>query len=80
MTSIYGVRFEMDENEVGRDEEETTARVAEIFRTLSRVLAANNATKVPFFEFVVNPESFGQTVENLFYLSFLVRFLLIDIH
>jgi hypothetical protein len=28
---------------------------------------------VPFFRFCINPRSFGQTVENLFYLSFLIR-------
>ena len=28
---------------------------------------------VPFFKFVVNPKSFGQTIENLFYVSFLIK-------
>ena len=28
---------------------------------------------VPLFEFCVNPMSFGQTVENLFYVSFLIK-------
>jgi len=28
---------------------------------------------VDFFRFVVNPHSFGQTIENMFYVSFLIR-------
>lgn len=28
---------------------------------------------LPFFQVVINPRSFGQTVENLFYISFLIR-------
>ena len=28
---------------------------------------------INLFEFVVHPESFGQTIENIFYLSFVIR-------
>ena len=28
---------------------------------------------LPFFKFVLNPKSFGQSVENMFYVSFLIR-------
>ncbi|KAE9365435.1 Nse4-domain-containing protein [Stipitochalara longipes BDJ] len=28
---------------------------------------------VAFFKFVINPHSFGQTIENMFYVSFLIR-------
>ncbi|EMR10074.1 hypothetical protein PNEG_01825 [Pneumocystis murina B123] len=45
--------------------------------TPKNVMNINNFLKryspIGLFEFVINPESFCQTVENMFYLSFLIR-------
>ncbi|KAF9106960.1 sphingosine N-acyltransferase lag1 [Mortierella sp. AM989] len=59
---------EMREEDIARQENETTKNVMQI----SDILEACS-DKVNLFELVVNPDSFGQTVENIFYLSFLVR-------
>lgn len=42
-------------------------------RALMRKHGITDDQGVPFFQFVVNPRSFGQTVENLFYVSFLIK-------
>lgn len=46
---------------------ETNANVVQIYKILT-----SNAP-MHFFKFIINPESYAQTVENLFYLSFLIR-------
>ncbi|CAB4409846.1 unnamed protein product [Rhizophagus irregularis] len=58
---------QLKEKDIERQENETTRNVKMVFDILGENQPIN------FFEFIINPESFGQTVENLFYLSFLIR-------
>jgi len=60
----------LDETDRG---ELTTAQVDHLLNTLWRVYENNEKNPICFFEFIVNPFSFGHTVENIFYASFLVR-------
>ncbi|KAF8586698.1 hypothetical protein K439DRAFT_1386760 [Ramaria rubella] len=58
----------LTEDDIQRAENETTKNVAMIEKVLR-----SQTKKLNFFQFVVNPGDFGQTVENLFYVSFLIR-------
>ena len=51
----------------------TTAQVDHLLNTLWSIYEDQGGNPICFFEFVTNPHSFGQTVENIFYASFLVR-------
>ncbi|KZT01901.1 uncharacterized protein LAESUDRAFT_730800 [Laetiporus sulphureus 93-53] len=59
---------QLTEDDVTRSENETTKNVA----TLEKILS-NQPGPINLFKFIVNPNDFGQSVENLFYLSFLIR-------
>ncbi|KAF8515438.1 Nse4 C-terminal-domain-containing protein [Gautieria morchelliformis] len=59
---------ELTEEDIQRAENETTKNVAMIEKILRLQTGPTN-----LFRFIVNPGDFGQTVENLFYVSFLIR-------
>ncbi|KAI0051808.1 hypothetical protein FA95DRAFT_138999 [Auriscalpium vulgare] len=59
---------EMREEDIARSENETTKNVL-----LIRERLVEQDGPVNLFRFIVNPTDFAQSVENLFYLSFLIR-------
>lgn len=58
---------EMREEDLHREENQTTSNVVAISQILEQCGQTN------LFVFITNPHSFSQTVENLFYMSFLIR-------
>lgn len=43
-----------------------------VFVQLEKILEAQNGA-INLFRFIINPDDFAQSVENLFYLSFSIR-------
>ncbi|KAI3628204.1 hypothetical protein CBS14141_002205 [Malassezia furfur] len=61
---------QLDARDITQSENETSRMVLDI---ASRLEAVSGEEGVCLFRFAFNPESFSNTVENLFYISFLIR-------
>ncbi|KAJ8455407.1 hypothetical protein ONZ45_g18956 [Pleurotus djamor] len=59
---------ELKEEDISRSPNETTKNVA-----ILEELLTNDPDPINLFRFIINPNDFAQSVENLFYLSFLIR-------
>ncbi|XP_066919790.1 non-structural maintenance of chromosomes element 4 homolog A-like [Clytia hemisphaerica] len=57
---------------VEKQEEATTKEVDRIYKILKKK-TKDGSRPICFFNFAVNPESFGQTVENIFHIAFLIK-------
>lgn len=52
--------------------EATPQEIERVFNTI-KMLYEQDPTPIDYFELVVNPKSFGHTIENIFHLAFLVK-------
>ncbi|KAM0752727.1 hypothetical protein T439DRAFT_323341 [Meredithblackwellia eburnea MCA 4105] len=62
---VRGEALEADD--VQKDNQETSKMVSDINKILMDV------EPIPYLAFIMNPDSFAQTVENMFYFSFLIK-------
>jgi len=56
-----------------KSENQTEQLVTDTLKTLIQSWKDNNKKPVNFFSFVIDPECFGNTVENMFHVSFLIK-------
>ncbi|XP_012575823.1 PREDICTED: EP300-interacting inhibitor of differentiation 3 isoform X1 [Condylura cristata] len=59
--------------EVNSNQEATEKEVERILGLLQMYFQKYPDTPVSYFEFVIDPKSFSRTVENIFYVSFIIR-------
>lgn len=61
----------VEASDVAQDEEKNTAYMVRL--VYDKYLKKESKEEINFFKFFINPHSFAQSVENLFYTSFLIK-------
>ncbi|CDZ96422.1 Uncharacterized conserved protein [Phaffia rhodozyma] len=62
----------VNSDRVPKDANETSIMTLQVEDLLAEATGENGGEGVNFFEFIINPHSFSQTVENMFHLSFVI--------
>lgn len=69
------VRTKIQELDVNSEQEKnnTVQETERIYKMLKRYFKRSEGRALCLYEFMINPKSFSRTIENIFYISFLVK-------
>lgn len=60
-------------NNIEQDDESVDVKVTHIINVLKKCYKKNGNNPIGFYRFVLHPTDFTTTVENIFYISFIIR-------
>ncbi len=69
---------ELDANTKETEENSTVNEIERIFKILKRIYKRTKQMPICLYTFMVHPTSFSRTIENIFYVSFLVKVILFE--
>jgi non-structural maintenance of chromosomes element 4 len=65
---------QVDDKDADQNEKNNTVDETErIYKILSRFYRKSKGSAICLYEFMINPHSFSRSIENMFYISFLVK-------
>jgi len=64
---------ELDPNSKDNETNNTVSETERIFDLLKKYYARAKSSPICLYTFMINPHSFSRTIENIFYISFLVK-------